>query len=643
MAFLRSHNLSVEFPIYQGSSRSLKKTVVAGATQGNLGRDTADRINVRALDDITLDIKDGDRVGLIGANGAGKTTLLRVLAGIYAPTRGEFYSWGRISALLDVSLGLNPDATGRENIILRGMYMNIHPREMRSLVDEIAEFTELGPFIEMPARTYSSGMMVRLGFAISTCMPAEILLMDEWLSAGDARFLDKAQRRMERFVGGSAILVLASHSPELLRKWCNRGVLLQHGRIAAQGSIDEVLKVYIGAPPPEPAPSGHTKIASSLYMARDGFGMARDGSDGLLPQLDNVLRERTQFLHERDAALGERNELLRQRDLEIGLRNLQADRLARHVHRRDVAARRAAAGERLSLPVRAAGTRDHMMLFLFLLKAGGETLVDIFVRNLDTKDYLVVENNDICRSALGTWSDLAIDKALSRLQRNQIDDLRFVWGPYRHGVDARLPKSCAGLTLLHDPLERAISHFLSADPSTDPAGTLKNYLSSRDSDCPLLLDNYMTRILSGVAELDPAEPRATAANHRRVSDADFELAASNLDGYTVVGLTDQFDETLLVLGRELCWSLSDLLYKPITAAKSRAAAEISVSLRDKLMDWNRYDAALIERARAHLALRIHEYPCFEQDFALFRKLNALFQQGTPMEDLRRLEYEGIAR
>ena len=108
-------------------------------------------------------------------------------------------------------------------------------------------------------------------------------------------------------------------------------------------------------------------------------------------------------------------------------------------------------------------------------------------------------------------------------------------------------------------------------------------------------------------------------------------------------MTDQFDETLLVLGRELCWSLSDLLYKPITAAKSRAAAEISVSLRDKLMDWNRYDAALIERARAHLALRIHEYPCFEQDFALFRKLNALFQQGTPMEDLRRLEYEGIAR
>src|SRR5207253_965388 len=134
---------------------------------------------------------------------------------------------------------------------LRGMYLKVHPREMRWHVDEIVEFTELGPYIEMPTRTYSSGMTVRLGFAISTCMPAEILLMDEWLTAGDAQFLDKAQRRMEQFVGGSAILVLASHSLDLLRKWCNRGIMLQHGRIAAQGSIDEVMKAYIGVPPPE--------------------------------------------------------------------------------------------------------------------------------------------------------------------------------------------------------------------------------------------------------------------------------------------------------------------------------------------------------------------------------------------------------
>jgi ABC-type polysaccharide/polyol phosphate transport system ATPase subunit len=244
MSFVRLRNLSVEFPIYQGGSRSLKKLLVATTTQGNLARDATDRINVRALNDVTLDIENGDRVGLVGANGAGKTTLLRVLAGIYVPTRGQVFSSGKISALLDVSVGLNPDATGRENIILRGMYMNIHPREMRARMDEIAQFTELGAYLDMPARTYSAGMMVRLGFAVSTCIPPEILLMDEWLSAGDAHFLEKAQRRMEQFVGSSNILVLASHSPDLLRTWCNRGVLLQQGHVAAQGDIKDVIAAY---------------------------------------------------------------------------------------------------------------------------------------------------------------------------------------------------------------------------------------------------------------------------------------------------------------------------------------------------------------------------------------------------------------
>jgi ABC-2 type transport system ATP-binding protein/lipopolysaccharide transport system ATP-binding protein len=255
MPFLRLRNLSVEFPIYQGSSRSLKKLLVATTTQGNLARDATQRVNVRALNDVNLDIEDGDRVGLIGANGAGKTTLLRILAGIYLPTRGQVYASGKISALLDVSLGLNPDATGLENIILRGMYMNIHPREMRMRVDDIAEFTELGAYLDMPARTYSAGMMVRLGFAVSTCIRPEILLMDEWLSAGDARFLDKAQKRMEQFVGSSNILVLASHSLDLLRSWCNRGILLQHGRIVAQGDINDVVAAYqdMLSRPPEPA------------------------------------------------------------------------------------------------------------------------------------------------------------------------------------------------------------------------------------------------------------------------------------------------------------------------------------------------------------------------------------------------------
>jgi ABC-2 type transport system ATP-binding protein/lipopolysaccharide transport system ATP-binding protein len=249
MAFIHLRNLSVEFAIYHGGSQSLKKMLVAAATQGNLARDTMNRINVRALNDVTLDLKDGDRVGLIGLNGAGKTTLLRVLAGIYHPTRGQFHSTGKVSALLDVSVGLNPDATGRENIILRGMYMDIHPREMRARVNEIADFTELGPYLDMPTRTYSAGMMVRLGFAVSTCIPPEILLMDEWLSAGDASFLNKAQRRMEKFVGSSSILVLASHSMELLPKWCNRGIILRHGRVVADGDIKDVIAAYTETPP----------------------------------------------------------------------------------------------------------------------------------------------------------------------------------------------------------------------------------------------------------------------------------------------------------------------------------------------------------------------------------------------------------
>jgi ABC-type polysaccharide/polyol phosphate transport system ATPase subunit len=204
------------------------------------------------LADVSLEVRAGEIIGIVGRSGAGKTTLLRVLAGIYYPSRGQVYSSGRISALLDVAVGLNPDATGRENIILRGMYMDIHPREMRERVDEIAEFTELGAYLDMPTRTYSAGMMVRLGFAVSTCIHPEILLMDEWLSAGDARFLDKAQRRMEQFVDRSSILVLASHSQELLRKWCNRGLLLQQGRVVSFGPIDEVIAAYMATVPKGP-------------------------------------------------------------------------------------------------------------------------------------------------------------------------------------------------------------------------------------------------------------------------------------------------------------------------------------------------------------------------------------------------------
>src|ERR1700704_1218383 len=243
-ASLRLRDIGVEFPIYTGGSRSLKKVLFNRSTQGNLARDAHDRITVLALNDITLDIEHGDRLAIIGANGAGKSTLLKVLAGIYAPTRGRLHASGQISALLTASVGLNPEATGRENIITRGMFMDVHPRDMRPRIDEIAEFTELGYYIDMPVRTYSTGMMIRLCFAVATSVRPQILLMDEWIAAGDAAFLNKAQQRMEDFLSEASILALASHSVPLLKEWCNRAILLDHGHIVAMGSVDEVGAAY---------------------------------------------------------------------------------------------------------------------------------------------------------------------------------------------------------------------------------------------------------------------------------------------------------------------------------------------------------------------------------------------------------------
>ena len=243
-ASLRLRDVSVEFPIYSGGSRSLKKLLFNRTTQGNLARDARDRITVQALSDVSLDIRDGDRLAIIGANGAGKSTLLKVLAGIYAPTRGLIQACGRVSALLSASVGLNPEATGRENIITLGMFMAVHPRQMRDRVDEIADFTELGYYMDMPVRTYSSGMMVRLCFAVATSVRPEILLMDEWIGAGDAAFFAKAQQRMTDFLSATSILTLASHSLPLLQEWCNRAVLLDHGRITAMGSVEEVAAFY---------------------------------------------------------------------------------------------------------------------------------------------------------------------------------------------------------------------------------------------------------------------------------------------------------------------------------------------------------------------------------------------------------------
>lgn len=238
MALISLKNASVSFPIYGAGSASLKKTIAASVTGGRLGKETGVHV-VEALSGINLELKNGDRLGLVGHNGAGKSTLLRALAGVYEPSSGEFFREGTVASLIDPSLGIEGDATGIENIMLRGLVMGMSKKKVDALTPGICEFSGLGDYVNMPVRTYSTGMMMRLAFSISTSVQADILLMDEWLSVGDAEFTEKAEKRMREVVAKSGILVLASHSPELIRKECNRVIHLEHGRIVDAYDIEQ--------------------------------------------------------------------------------------------------------------------------------------------------------------------------------------------------------------------------------------------------------------------------------------------------------------------------------------------------------------------------------------------------------------------
>jgi lipopolysaccharide transport system ATP-binding protein len=241
------NNVSVSFPLYHGNARSLKKLLFAAAS-GRLGQDRQKRVVVEALRDISFSLRGGDRLGLIGKNGAGKTTLLRVLAGIYEPVAGRVRVEGSLNALLDPSLGMNVDLTGRENILLRGLYNGLSRPELEQLEEDVTVFAGLSDFIDLPVRIYSSGMVVRLGFALATAIRPQILLMDEWILAGDAQFLERAKLRLETMVRGADILVLSTHEATIVRTWCDRVLWLDEGRIRADGPPDEVLGQYLGHP-----------------------------------------------------------------------------------------------------------------------------------------------------------------------------------------------------------------------------------------------------------------------------------------------------------------------------------------------------------------------------------------------------------
>ncbi|KGB26476.1 ABC transporter ATP-binding protein [Acetobacter tropicalis] len=247
MAGITVQGLDVSFPLYHGTARSLRKTV-----QTSLGsrfmQDRRDRVVVQALQDITFTLNPGDRLGLVGGNGAGKTTLLRALAGIYEPVKGSVTVEGNIGTLLDPSLGMNNELTGRENIHLRGMFAGLSKPQIQAVEEDVEAFAGLGSFMDLPVQTYSSGMMVRLSFGLATAIMPDVLLMDEWFMAGDASFRQRARSRLETLVSKADILVLSSHIADVMAEWCNRLIWLDGGKIKMDGPTDEVLEAYLGQP-----------------------------------------------------------------------------------------------------------------------------------------------------------------------------------------------------------------------------------------------------------------------------------------------------------------------------------------------------------------------------------------------------------
>lgn len=232
-ALITARDLTVDFPTYT-ADRSLKRSILKATSGGRLARDSHSRIAVRALDGLTFEIRPGDRVGLYGHNGSGKTTLLRVLTGAYAPTHGYLRVRGRVASLLDISMGMEGDATGWENIFLRGLMLGMRPDEVRGRMEAIGEFSGLGEYLDMPLRTYSSGMQVRLAFSVSTIVDADILLLDEWLSVGDVDFQEKATQRLHNLIAETSILVLASHSKVLMKDVCTRIFKMEQGKITCE-------------------------------------------------------------------------------------------------------------------------------------------------------------------------------------------------------------------------------------------------------------------------------------------------------------------------------------------------------------------------------------------------------------------------
>lgn len=245
MTSITLDHVSIDYPIYDLESKYLRQNILHACSFGWLGKKNASiRVEVHALKNISFAIRDGERVGVIGLNGAGKTTLLQTIAGIYSPSSGTLTVEGKINALYNIGLGFDTNATGYENIMLRCLFMGMSKAQAAALIPAVEEFTELGDFLNLPIRTYSAGMQLKLAFAIATSIHPEILIMDEWIGAGDQAFQEKAKKRLQDVVDASSVLLLASHSEALIKDNCSKCLLLHKGEVVSFSDTDTAFAEY---------------------------------------------------------------------------------------------------------------------------------------------------------------------------------------------------------------------------------------------------------------------------------------------------------------------------------------------------------------------------------------------------------------
>ncbi|MBS0603537.1 MAG: ABC transporter ATP-binding protein [Verrucomicrobia bacterium] len=243
MACVEVENVCLTYPVYGADARSFKSTLINLATGGRLDSNNG-TVVVEALKDVSFKLEKGDRLAILGQNGAGKSTLLKVLAKIYEPTTGTLNVQGRVNCLFDIMMGMDHELNGYENIMLRGMILGLTKSEIRNIIPQVEEFAELGDFMKMPIKSYSSGMKVRLAFGIITHVYSEILLIDEIVNVGDAKFIEKAKAQMKNLINQSEFMALSTHDTHIIRELCNKALWLSGGKVKGFGTVEEILKIY---------------------------------------------------------------------------------------------------------------------------------------------------------------------------------------------------------------------------------------------------------------------------------------------------------------------------------------------------------------------------------------------------------------